>query len=368
MSDQSFQEFARPPETSQRLSATLAVENRAEKGEDSFWTEGSNFAVFDGMGGMSGGKEAASRANLVFSRKLKGFSSNSNEFEARRTLEEAFIEAGRGVRNGVPESGTTAVAALFVEGGKKVVIGNIGDSRVYLYRDGRLEQITKDHNPLNEMVDAGKITPSEAKAVDQAKNESELKNLRPEVGLFYKHRNKLVRYLGSDEEELPDIFVLALKPGDRIIGVTDGVSDNLTDEEIKEALFGNSKQVAKRLVEKALERAQSRHFRAKKDDITVVATEVTGYRAEPALKPEEKSREKPSIASSQLFSELLEALKGRTIMGSHNFTYKTEDLVNRIKGYLSGELDKNYITNGERLRDKVVELRARAVKRGGNPT
>ena len=351
-------------ETNQRFSVVTGSESKTTKergvNEDALVvTREGHFGVLDGISGKEGGEIAAQVAQEIFENRLNDFSINSGEFEAKRLLEEAFEEADRRVRFLAPrESGVTVAAAVFIDGGKKAVIGNKGDCRIYLYRGKTLEQITKDHGRLNDMINNGQLTAERAKEIDQAEETFPTK----EDNEIFGARNQVYRFVGGSQEEDPDIFVVALKPGDRIIGITDGVSDNLIEEEI-EKIAGenlNPKQIAMRLVQAASQRSLEGHFRSKRDDITAVVTEVSGS----------SQKERPTIGSSAYFSELFESLKDKRKVASSDGSrsYTVGSIIDAIKGYVNKECGENAITRSENIRAKVNELVGKAVKRGGNPT
>src|SRR5687768_16485137 len=99
--------------------------------------------------------------------------------------------------------GTTALA-LLVEGGNAFV-AHVGDSRGYLVRDGRIEQLTEDHSLVNEKIKAGLLTPEEAKN--------------------HKLKNIITRSLGYMEDVEIDIQVRAVRRGDRYVLCSDGLSN-----------------------------------------------------------------------------------------------------------------------------------------------
>ena len=122
--------------------------------------------VCDGMGGARGGREASQCACSVIERCLPEQYNQCIPGEEETFLKKALLSANRDVfqkalrEESLAGMGTTAVCAL-VRGGK-VFLCHAGDSRAYLYRDGRLAQLTHDHSYVQELVDCGTITVEEA--------------------------------------------------------------------------------------------------------------------------------------------------------------------------------------------------------------
>ena len=108
--------------------------------------------------------------------------------------------------------GTTLVCALFERDGAAVVVGHVGDSRAYLWRGGRLAQLTEDHSLLNDLLRARRLTPEEAEA--------------------FPHKNVIVRALGMKETVEVDLTRLPLQEGDLLLLCCDGLSGMLRDEQM----------------------------------------------------------------------------------------------------------------------------------------
>ena len=207
------------------------------------------FAVADGMGGAAAGEVASATA----------IESLGTAFDAAQppTLD-SLIEAAHSANRAVWEQaesnpdmrgmGTTLVALALLGDGRLGAI-NIGDSRLYVYRDGSLRQITSDHNLVAELVAEGRISKEEAEV--------------------HPRRNIMTRALGVDPEVPVDFFREDPIPGDRYLLCSDGLPRELRDEHIASLLsrFADPGEAAKELVEEAKRRGGN-------DNITVVVVDV----------------------------------------------------------------------------------------------
>jgi protein phosphatase len=179
------------------------------------------FVVCDGMGGMAAGEVASSTAVSQLVQFFKEHASSSATVEER--LYQSIVYANHCVRalsqanedfNGM---GTTLVTACL--DGRKIVIGNVGDSRAYFLRDGGCVQITHDHSYLAEQVRNGVMTADDAGA-------SPLQSL-------------ITRAIGTADSVEPDLFSAALEPGDMVLLTTDGLTRYADAEEIAKLVLAN---------------------------------------------------------------------------------------------------------------------------------
>ena len=115
---------------------------------------------------------------------------------------------------GIAGMGTTL--SMMWRGGGYMYIAHVGDSRIYRLRDGRMEQITQDHSLVGELVRAGILTPEEART--------------------HPRRNIITRALGTEGDNTPDLLAADIKPGDRFLLCTDGLTVTATDAEICRAV------------------------------------------------------------------------------------------------------------------------------------
>jgi protein phosphatase len=141
---------------------------------------------------------------------------------------------------------TTVTAALF--DGRRLGFVHVGDSRAYLFRDGEVRQITKDHTFVQTLVDEGRITEEDSRV--------------------HPHRNIILRAVDSVHDTEPDLFHVDVRPGDRILLCSDGCSGAVTDRELGAILAeGSVDSAALDLVQTALDNGTT-------DNVTVVVAEV----------------------------------------------------------------------------------------------
>ncbi len=218
-----------------------AVSDRGRKrpsNEDAygFSVEAGVYVVCDGMGGAAAGEVASTIAVDEILRLLTGRSPESGSPlpEAAQSAicaanEAIFSRAQRNHRlNGM---GTTLVALATLE--HHVWVLNVGDSRCYRLRQGRLEQLTRDHSLVEEQVRLGRMTPREA--------------------LHSPLKNVITRALGTQSQVTPDVFELEAEPGDLFLLCSDGLTRELADPTIQTLLTGDLtlEALSARLVEAA---------------------------------------------------------------------------------------------------------------------
>jgi protein phosphatase len=206
------------------------------------------FLVADGMGGQERGEQASGMAADIIPRVVQDcLASNDDAGEAvRRALaeaNEAILDAGRTQPLG-RRMGTTAVVAL--QRADQVYVAGLGDSRAYLIRDGRVEQLTVDHSVAQALVQSGALTPEEARTSP------------------YQH--VLHKFLGcAGMFEGADIRPFAPQAGDRLLLASDGLTNHVTDEDLCRGPhdYPNPQAWATYLVDLALRRGS-------KDNVTCV--------------------------------------------------------------------------------------------------
>ncbi len=187
--------------------------------EDNILARRPVFAVADGMGGHAAGEVASRIAVDTLARAF-----GDEHPPTREALITAVQEANRTmVRQSLDDlelrgMGTTlcGIAILGSDDDERILVFNVGDSRVYRLRDGQLERLTTDHSYVQELVEAGEITSAEAR-------------LHPQ-------RNIVTRALGIDEEIEVDTVEEAGRAADRYLLCSDGLVDELDDPEIEQVL------------------------------------------------------------------------------------------------------------------------------------
>jgi len=174
------------------------------------------FLVSDGMGGHRGGAVAsriiAEDLPVMIENALERLEKPSIR-TVKNILERSIAEQSRQLRLegtselGYRDMGATIVVAL-LHGGR-CYIANVGDSRAYLLRRGRLKQLTRDHSVTSELIEQGRLKPEDARDHSTA--------------------GQVTRYMGMEQRAHPHVRSFTLKPGDRILLCTDGLTD-LVDE------------------------------------------------------------------------------------------------------------------------------------------
>ena len=211
--------------------------------EDSLVLAPPFFAVADGMGGAKAGEVASAMAAGTF----EGESDSGEPAEAQLTR--ILREANRRIYElAVSDDshrgmGTTVTAAKVT--GDEVSLGHVGDSRAYRLRDGKLEQLTRDHSLVAELERSGQIT--------------------PEAAEHHPQRSIITRALGPEPDVQVDTYTLAGRAGDVFLICSDGLTSMISDEELGSILRS----------EESLEEAAESLVRAAnqsggKDNITVV--------------------------------------------------------------------------------------------------
>lgn len=216
-----------------RITVTWAgrtdIGRRRETNQDSFLAAFPLFVVADGMGGHAGG-EIASRRTVA---RLHA-AVNAGELSSV-AIEQAIEKAVRDIRDHpeTTDEGTgTTLTGIFLdireaEGEKSTarwVALNIGDSRVYLLREQSMSQVTTDHSVVQELMEAGRLSPEEAEG--------------------HPYANVITRAVGVSEQAPPDYRELAVQDGDRFVICSDGLTKELTDYGIQHFLNENADPAA----------------------------------------------------------------------------------------------------------------------------
>jgi len=230
-----------------RAGAATDVGRVRKHNEDSVLAERSVFVVADGMGGHAAG-EVASRIVVETMAGLADLDRVRPE-----DVVAALTEANTAILQSVarhPEQrgmGTTAtgLAVVTAGGSDHWAVFNVGDSRVYRFIGGDFALVTVDHSEVREMVDAGLITEAEAAR--------------------HPLRNVVTRSLGTESMPTPDVWVFPPHPGERFVICSDGLSNELDRDEIREivAAVDDPQDAAEALVRAAVEAGG-------RDNVTVI--------------------------------------------------------------------------------------------------
>ncbi len=181
------------------------------------------FIVADGMGGHAAGEVASEMAVRTIAKNLEGVVGRSDA-EAAHMMRLAIHQANAEIfRRTIEEPekrgmGTTATALVVNQG--RYMIGQVGDSRAYLLRNATLTQLTKDHSYVQEQVDAGYLTPEQART--------------------HPYSNVITRCVGANSDVVPDIYVGALDAGDLFVLASDGLTGMLEDHELHRILSSDN--------------------------------------------------------------------------------------------------------------------------------
>ncbi len=210
--------------------------------EDAFFTDEGRgvFIVADGMGGHAAGEVASQIVSEMVGPGVSRAVERGLEAEALKNEALALIgKANRAILQRAdhePEKrgmGTTLTLLTIMPAGH-YLFGQVGDSRGYLLRDGKLKQVTRDHTVVQQQVDQGALTPEQAR-------DHPLSHI-------------LTRALGTEEKVQADTYFDAAQPGDRFLLCSDGLSGMLPDEQIWQILSTSTddlQQIADTLVEAA---------------------------------------------------------------------------------------------------------------------
>ncbi|MFC1692610.1 Stp1/IreP family PP2C-type Ser/Thr phosphatase [Candidatus Latescibacterota bacterium] len=227
--------------------------------EDSFWYDESLGAaiVSDGMGGEAAG-EIASRITVeTFKDSLRFKLQNAESLiEVKAVIANSISESNLEVLSSSKKSpafhrmGATAVCACLWN--ESFVVANIGDSRAYLVREGRIKQLTTDHSFIRKLLEKGAISREEA--------------------LTHPQRNRITRYIGNKENARADFFDIAALPGDFLILCSDGLSSVVPENDMLNIVRKNPSigEMAEEFIQKTLEGGAP-------DNVTVVLLRPVEY-------------------------------------------------------------------------------------------
>jgi protein phosphatase len=210
------------------------------------------FVVADGMGGHAAGEVASEMATQIIADEFR-IARGMTDDELMAQMVSAIRAANAAIfKRTLSESdkrgmGTTVTAMTLLP--RRYLIGQVGDSRAYLLRGGVLTQLTKDHSYVQEQVDAGHLTPQEARV--------------------HPYANVITRCVGSSADVVPDLFLGTLEVGDLVLLASDGLTGMLEDDEVREILMAEVE--LERLVDSLIAGA---NHRGGLDNVTTILVRI----------------------------------------------------------------------------------------------
>ncbi len=215
--------------------------------QDSAYVSPTMLVVADGMGGAAAGD----LASAVAIKELRAVDGDHSGQDMLSAFDDAIGSAGVQIAQLVESDpaldgmGSTVCGLMF--DGSNLGLANIGDSRAYRFREGRLSRLTKDHSWVQTLVDDGRITEAEA--------------------LEHPHRSLILRVINGQPQHLPDLELVEAVAGDRLLVCSDGLCGMVTDADIEAELTGELEDVMPRLIALA-------HAAGGADNITIVLADV----------------------------------------------------------------------------------------------
>jgi serine/threonine protein phosphatase PrpC len=233
--------------------------------EDSIASDAANGLVVlaDGMGGYNAGEVASGMATTVITTEMQQLLAKVQPYEideqtkatvAARMIRDQVLKANTSIYQAAQSQpqyagmGTTLVVCLFFD--NKIMVGHLGDSRLYRLREGKFSQVTRDHSLLQEQIDSGIITAEQAKHAQ--------------------HKNLVTKALGIDPQVEPEIKEYEARTGDIYLLCSDGLCDMVDDDDMGmtlQAIGGNLKLAAQQLVQMANDNGG-------KDNVSVILVRV----------------------------------------------------------------------------------------------
>lgn len=248
--------------TPTRFGALTDTGGRRAVNEDAVLAHPPVFCVADGMGGHSRGAMASAAVVGAFDDLARAISDAGGTAEvSAEQVQAAVIEAQARIRAELgldaPESdaemtaGSTLAGVILTRADERLcwLAFNVGDSRIYRFTGGALTRVSVDHSLVQEMIDAGEIDEEQA--------------------LTHPMRNMITRAVGSGVEVSPDFWLLGAGQGDRLMLCSDGLINEVSEQEIEATLAGGGtpQQVSETLMARAT-------FRGARDNVSVVVIDL----------------------------------------------------------------------------------------------
>ena len=249
-----------------------------ERNEDSLIVRPPLFVVADGMGGHAAGDVASEVAVNTMASLAPTIPDVDLLGRAVESANHAVITEAK--KAGCEGMGTTMTACVVQD--DKIAIAHVGDSRAYLLHAGKLQQLTRDHSWVADMVEQGKLTEEEARV--------------------HPNRSVITRALGSDPHMQPDLYEVTASEGDRLLLCSDGLTGMVEDGDIQAMLarIRDPQRCAAALVNEAIANGGA-------DNITVIVADIAGT--------DEKTRKREKLHSRLWMIVLLAALVGVLVGG-----------------------------------------------------
>ncbi|MHB1863572.1 MAG: Stp1/IreP family PP2C-type Ser/Thr phosphatase [Gemmatimonadaceae bacterium] len=195
--------------------------------EDSYAVDMSDargvFMVADGMGGHAAGEVASEMAVQIVVRELAAVQDLQSPDSPRR-VGLALQHANRAIHDRtlteVDKQGMGTTASVLLLSSSRYMIGQVGDSRVYLLRDGALVQLTKDHSYVQEQVDLGNLTPEQAR--------------------YHPYSNVITRCVGASPDVEADVYIGDAQVGDVFLVASDGLTGMVDDRRLQQLLMART--------------------------------------------------------------------------------------------------------------------------------
>ncbi|MFN2594773.1 MAG: Stp1/IreP family PP2C-type Ser/Thr phosphatase [Actinomycetota bacterium] len=232
-----------------------------EGNEDSYLVDEPLFVVADGMGGHVAGDVASATAVEVLDSRSSSLSA-SDPSTLENAIKQANVAIFKKAQSDSSLRGMGTTCTLLLIDGARAELAHVGDSRAYLFRGGRLSQVTEDHTLVSRMVAEGRIGEDEAR--------------------HHPQRSVITRALGVDADVQVDLMSLSLEEGDRILLCSDGLTTMLENPEVSTVLAAESDpQAAAESLIRAANAAGG------EDNITAVVVDVV---ASKGAAPDEEGR------------------------------------------------------------------------------
>ncbi|GAC1476915.1 MAG: hypothetical protein NVS1B4_18650 [Gemmatimonadaceae bacterium] len=221
------------------------------------------FIVADGMGGHAAGEVASEMAVQILVRDLASVRDIAAP-EASGSVDRALRHANRAIYERtvteIDKQGMGTTASVLMLAGSRYLLGQVGDSRVYLLRDGALRQLTKDHSYVQEQVDAGYLTAEQAR--------------------YHPYSNVITRCVGASDDVEPDTYGGEVKVGDLYLVASDGLTGMIEDRRLQSLLL--ARVPPDRMVDSLIHEANGR---GGLDNITAIVVRVLSLEDPDAAPP-----------------------------------------------------------------------------------